>query len=93
MPDQSSPEFVSYAEAHPGSAIPRPALMSVIDAHASIAAVLQFLMIQHERGARVDMGAVLTVLAALNEILSTKPASISANASMRELLARMGAGV
>lgn len=60
------------------------------DPHASIAAILQYLMLQHERGAPVDMGAVLAVLSALNELLAARPASIQANQSLREVLTQIG---
>jgi hypothetical protein len=64
-----------------------------MDPHASIAAVLQYLMIQHEKGLPVDMGALLTVISALNELTAVRPQSIAANGMLRGQLARLGIGL
>ncbi len=64
-----------------------------MDPHATIAAILQYLMIQHEQGRPVDMGALLAVLTAFNELLAARPASIAASGAVRDALAQLGVAV
>lgn len=63
----------------------------VLEPHETISAVLQHLMIEAERGRPVDMGIVLTILAALNEITAARPASLTAQTLLRGVLTRAGA--
>jgi hypothetical protein len=65
-------------------------LSPAVDPHASIAAVIQHLMIQHEKGGVIDIQALLTVLAALNELCAVRPQSIAATGMLRGALNRLG---
>jgi hypothetical protein len=57
-----------------------------IDAHDSITAVLQYLIFEHAQGRPVDMGILLTAVAAINELAA--PAMPSSD--IRAVLARLG---
>ena len=65
---------------------PAPVTLSAIDAHASVTACLQYLMNEHAQGRPVDMGILLTCVAAINELAAPSMPSTD----IRAVLAQLG---